>query len=181
MTRKRQAVPQLATILGIKFFQLVFSPWFVWDCNFSIYHATIMLTVSTKEKSHQGCLPFTWVKVWEYGKQNFVLVNFVPQSRLPFGQIVSIYRITAAKAWNGIKDDSKEKEREFLSGLFPPRKQDYLFRFSSAPGNFPLEPKNSSSILFPPGFSGNFLFMVNNHNHLQLYHQITWSQQMIWS
>ena len=41
-----------------------------------------MLTVSTKEKGHQGRLPFTWanrsVKVWEYGKQNLGLVNFVP-------------------------------------------------------------------------------------------------------
>jgi len=48
------------------------------------------------------CLPFTWanllVQVWANGKQNSGLVNFVPESRLPFVQISSIYRKTAAKA-----------------------------------------------------------------------------------
>ena len=48
-----------------------------------------------------GCLPlhghtirFT---VWASGKQNSVLVDVVPESRLPFVQISFIYRKTAAK------------------------------------------------------------------------------------
>ena len=38
--------------------------------------------------------------VWANGKQNSGLVNFVPESRLPFVQISSIHPKTAAKAWN---------------------------------------------------------------------------------
>ena len=37
---------------------------------------------------------------WANGKQNSGLVNLVPESRLPFVQISSLYRKTAAKAWN---------------------------------------------------------------------------------
>ena len=35
--------------------------------------------------------------VWANVKQNLGLINFPPESRLPFVQISSIYRITAAK------------------------------------------------------------------------------------
>ena len=155
MTRKRQAVPQLATILGIKFFQLVFSPWFVWDCNFSIYHATIMLTVSTKEKSHQGCLPFTWVKVWEYRKQNFALVNFVPLARLPFVQIVSIHRITSAKAWNGtkLKMTAKKRNANFCLDCSDRGNRTTFSDFPLLPEIFRWNPK----ILVPFSFHPDFL------------------------
>ena len=51
------------------------------------------------------CLPFTCGQtsrstVWANGTQNSGLVNFVPESRLPFVQISSIYRKTTERAWN---------------------------------------------------------------------------------
>ena len=38
--------------------------------------------------------------VWANGKKNSGLVNFIPKSCLPFAQISSFYRKTAAKVWN---------------------------------------------------------------------------------
>ena len=38
--------------------------------------------------------------VWVNGSQSLGPVNFVPESRLPYVQISSIYRKTAAKVWN---------------------------------------------------------------------------------
>ena len=47
---------------------------------------------------------------------------------------------------------------EFPFGIFRPEKQDYLFRRSVAPGNFPLErPEKSCTIYFPTGISGKLL------------------------
>ena len=47
--------------------------------------------------------PFTranrWLLVWVNGTQNSGLVNCVPESRLPFVKISSIYQKTTAKAW----------------------------------------------------------------------------------
>ena len=47
--------------------------------------------------------PFTWANrwllVWVNGTQNSGLINFVPESRLPFVKISSIYQKTTAKAW----------------------------------------------------------------------------------
>ena len=47
--------------------------------------------------------PFTranrWLLVWVNGTQNSGLVNFVPESRLPFVKISSSYQKTTAKAW----------------------------------------------------------------------------------
>ena len=58
----------------------------------------------------------------------------------------------------GIKDDFEEIEHEFLFGISRPEKQDYLYRCSVAPGNFPLErPKKSCSLYFPTRFSRIFL------------------------
>ena len=60
----------------------------------------------TKQKGlnqNKGCLPFgqsSRFTVWVNGKQNSRLVNFVPEWSLPFVQISSIFRKTAAKAWN---------------------------------------------------------------------------------
>ena len=79
--------------------------------------------------------------------QNSGLVNFVPESHLPFVQTET-----------GIKDGFEEMEHEFLLGIFHPEKQDYLFISSIASRNFLLErPKKSCSIYFPTRFSGNFL------------------------
>ena len=58
----------------------------------------------------------------------------------------------------GIKDDFEEIEHEVLFGISRPEKQDYLYRCSVAPGNFPLErPKKSCSLYFPTRFSRIFL------------------------
>ena len=38
--------------------------------------------------------------VWGNGKKNSGLVNFIPKLCLPFAQISSFYRKTAAKVWN---------------------------------------------------------------------------------
>ena len=43
--------------------------------------------------------PMSW-KIWTICHQNWEPVNFVPESRLPFIQISSIYRKTAPKVWN---------------------------------------------------------------------------------
>ena len=51
--------------------------------------------------------------VWVNGRQNSGLVNFVPESRLPFVQISFIFRKTAARRETGVKDDFEEMEHEF--------------------------------------------------------------------
>ena len=81
-----------------------------------------------------GCLPFTIrFMVWVNGSQSSGLVNFVPESPLPFVQISSIYRKTAG---TGIKDGFEGMEHEFPFGIFHPEKQDYPFRCSVAPKKF---------------------------------------------
>ena len=58
----------------------------------------------------------------------------------------------------GIKHGSEEMEHDFPLEKFSPEKQDYLFRCSIAPENFPLERhKKSPSIYFPTGGSGKIL------------------------
>ena len=51
-----------------------------------------------------GCLPFTWANRSVHGVdkwfQSSGLVNFAPESRLPFVKISSIYLKTTAKTWN---------------------------------------------------------------------------------
>ena len=87
--------------------------------------------------------------------QNSGLVNFVLESCLPFVQIRSIYQ---KRRETGIKDGWEEMEYKFLFGRFFAEKQDYLFRCSVAPGNFPRErPKKSCSLYFPTKFSENVL------------------------
>ena len=62
----------------------------------------------------------------------------------------SFYCKTTAKALNWYQRNGTR----FLFGIFRPEKQDYLFRCTLAPGNFPLErPKKSCSIPdFPESF-----------------------------
>ena len=105
---------------------------------------------------HYGCLPLRGKPIGPRanGTQNSELVNFVPQSRLPIVQISSIYRKTAAKAWNWYQRWLWRNGTRISVRIFHPKRQDYLFRCSAAPGNFPLErPKKSCSIYFPNGFS----------------------------
>ena len=107
----------------------------------------------------------TWVINWIHGqtsqftvwtnqcqiKQNSRQINFVPDSRLPFAQISSIYRKRPRKPETGIKDGFEEMEHEFPFGTFRSEKQDYFFR------NFPLKrPEKSCSIHSSTGFSGKF-------------------------
>ena len=73
--------------------------------------------------------------VWESGKQNSRLVSFVPESRLPFA--VTFTEIRPRRSETGIKDGFQEMEHEFSFGTFRSAKQDYFFRRSAAPGNFP--------------------------------------------
>ena len=57
--------------------------------------------------------------------------DIIPESRLLFVQISSIYQKTAAKAW--YKDGFEEMEHEFPFGTIRPENQNFLFRCS---GNF---------------------------------------------
>ena len=81
---------------------------------------------------HGGTGRFT---VWESGKQNSRLASFVPESRLPFA--VTFIERRPRRSETGIKDGFQEMEHEFSFGTFRSGKQDYFFRRSAAPGNFP--------------------------------------------
>ena len=99
--------------------------------------------------------------VYANGTQTSGLVNFVPESRLPYVQIKSV-PFTGKEPRRpdaGIKDSFEEMEIEFSFGTFCPEKQDFLFKCSVATGNVPPDrPEKSCSIYFPTGFSGNFLY-----------------------
>ena len=79
-------------------------------------------------------------------------LNFVPESRLPslpFAQISSINRKTAAKAWNRCQNRTRISVWSFPSG----KKQNHLFSCSIASGNLPQErPKKSCPIYFSTRF-----------------------------
>ena len=119
--------------------------------------------------------------VWANGTQNLGLVNFLPESRLPFTvQISSIYQKTTAKALTRYQRWLWRNGSRISVWIFRPEKQDNLFRCSVAPGNFLMErPKKSSlrgrrsraqippspspfnykkscAIYFPTEFSGKF-------------------------
>ena len=79
---------------------------------------------------HGGTGRFT---VWESGKQR--LASFVPESRLPFA--VTFTERRPRRSETGIKDGFQEMEHEFSFGTFRSGKQDYFFRRSASPGNFP--------------------------------------------
>jgi len=111
----------------------------------------------------RGCLLFAWVNRSVYGSgkwyAKFRTGKFPSRNR-----VYHLYEsVPFTGKWprspeTGVKDGFEEMEHEFLFGIFRPEKQDYLFRRSVAPGNFPLErPKRSCSIYFPTGFSGIFL------------------------
>ena len=74
-----------------------------------------------------------------------------------------------------IKDSFEEIEHEFPFGIFPPEKQDYLFRRFVTPGNFsPKRSKKSCFIYMPTEFSRNVLKMVNNQ--MTNYFVIAWTK-----
>ena len=79
--------------------------------------------------------------VWVNGSQSSGLVNFVPE--LAF----NIYTNQSHLPENG--REGLKLVSKFPFGIFHPEKQDYLFRCSVAPGNFPLgRPKKWCSIYF---------------------------------
>ena len=84
--------------------------------------------------------------VWASGKQNSVL-NFFPQSRLPFAyKSVSFTEKRAAKTINWYQRWLSRKETR-------PEKQKNLFRHSVAPANFPLKrPERSPGVPFTGSF-----------------------------
>ena len=86
----------------------------------------------------------------------FRTVNFVPDYHLY--KSVSFTGKRPRRPETGIKYGFEEMDPEFPIGIFHAEKQDYLFRCSVAPGNFPLgRPKKSCSIYFRTGFPGKFL------------------------
>ena len=99
--------------------------------------------------------------VWVNGSQSSGLINFVPQSRLPsvpLAQISSIYRKTAAKAWNWYQGWLWRNGPRISVWNIPYGKTELpfqMFRFSQ---NFPSgRHKKSFSIYFPTGFPGKLL------------------------
>ena len=95
--------------------------------------------------------------VWANATQNLGLVNFVPESRLPFVQISSIYQKTTAKALTRYQIWLWRNGSRISVWIFRSEKQDNLFRCSVAPGNFPLErPKSHVPFTFQPDFPESF-------------------------
>ena len=95
------------------------------------------------------------------GKLNSGVVNFFPESRLPFAQISSICQKTAAKAkaWNWYQRRLWRNETRISVWNIPSGKTGLPFKMFRCPLN---NPKSR----IPPGFSGNFLLMVKNlHVH----------------
>ena len=101
--------------------------------------------------------------------QNSGLVNFVPESRLPFEKSIPLIGKRARKSekywyqtwlWRNM-------EREFPSGTFHQEKQDCLFRRFLAPGNFPLKRPEKSSVpfTFKRNFSETFCKWLTTHGH----------------
>ena len=86
--------------------------------------------------------------VWANGRQNSRLENFLP--------ISSITEKRPRTPETGIKDGFGEMNHEFPFGTFRPEKQDYLFRCSVVPGNFPLERLKKPCFIyfFPAEFCG---------------------------
>ena len=81
--------------------------------------------------------------VWANGKQTSRLVtwlvNFVPELRLTFVQISSIYQQTTTKAWNWYQRwPWINGTRISVYKTLRPAKQNYLSRCLVASGNFPL-------------------------------------------
>ena len=97
--------------------------------------------------------------VWVNDLQSSGLVNLVLEleSRLPLYKSVPFSGKRPQRRETDTKDGFEEMEHELLFGVFHQEKQDYLFRCSVAPGNFPLgRPKKSCSINFQPDFLENF-------------------------
>ena len=109
-----------------------------------------------------GCLPLTWANRSVYGLGNWYAKFRTGKfsSGIAFTICTDQFHLTE-NGREGLKLVSKmaeEMEHEFPLGIFHPEKQDYLFRCSVAPGNFPLgRPKKSCSIYFRTGFPGKFL------------------------
>ena len=86
-------------------------------------------------------------------KAQFRTVDFVPETCLPFAQMSSFDRKTAAKAWNCYQRWVEEMDLAFCWELSVRKARDYLFLCSVAPLNFPLDRhENSCSFTSRPEF-----------------------------
>ena len=84
-------------------------------------------------------------------EQNSRLENFLLESCLPLVQISSIFRKNGRENLKLVSKMALKKwnTNSVQRGTFRPDKQDYLFKRSVAPANFPMKrPKKSFSIYF---------------------------------
>ena len=94
--------------------------------------------------------------VWENDKKNSGLINFVQESRLLLAQ--TGFHLTK-KGYESPKLVSKmalKKSNTIPLETIRPGKQDYLFRTSVAPGNFPPK-RHEKKFFIKRSFFGNFL------------------------
>ena len=84
------------------------------------------------------------------------LVNFVPESRLPFAQISSIYQKNGRESIKLISKVALKKWNKNFRETFRLEKQDYLFRCSIT-GNFRRnDPKSRVPFTFQSDFPETF-------------------------
>ena len=99
---------------------------------------------------NRGCLLGRFT-VLANSEQNSRLANFLPESCLPLVQISSIFRKNGRENLKLVSKMALKKwnTNSVQRGTFRPDKQDYLFKRSVAPANFPMKrPKKSFSIYF---------------------------------
>ena len=102
-----------------------------------------------------GCFPFTWANRSLHGLGKWY-------AKFRTGKFRPGIAFTICTSQLHLLENDREDgemEHEFPFEVFRPKTQDFLFRSSVAPGNFPLErgPKKSSSIYFSTEFSRIFL------------------------
>ena len=95
-------------------------------------------------------------------KAQFRTVNFVPKTCLPFAQISSFDRKTAAKAWNCYQRWVEEMELAFCWELFVRKARDYHFWCSVAPLKFSTgSTRKFVFIYIPTGIPGTCWYKTN--------------------
>ena len=110
-----------------------------------------------RSNDYTDCLPFSWetdrLTVWANGKQNSGLVNFIPESRLPFVQIISttkklprslklVSKMALMKKWNTNFRFEHSVRKKYVP-LLPE-----IFRWD--------DPKSRVPFTFQPGFPETF-------------------------
>ena len=96
----------------------------------------------------------SWFTAWANAKKNSGLVNFVPESRLLFVQISSIYLEKNAKAWNWYQRLRwRSGPRTQISFCTIPSEKKNRTIFSDVPLLCWNDPKSRVSFTFQPYFS----------------------------